>query len=192
VLPVGLLYKYITMHGPMNVKFSSYLLQSWWILPILLFVLTQLDTLHASLGTTLNGRHLFSFSKLVMKLVMNYGLHGRVSNSIVAGGVGRKGRGVNIFSSTMHIEVYSFFYNINNAGCSLTKAAGAWSYILLILHLHNSSQLPTWCTTPLFLKYFITSLYLFRALLCSSSGGKIVLLQHLVSSLWKKVISQNY
>ena len=30
---------------------------------------------------------------------------------------------------------------------------------------------------------FITSLYMFRALLCSSSGGQIVLVQHLVSSL---------
>ena len=29
--------------------------------------------------------------------------------------------------------------------------------------------------------------YMFRALLCSSSGGQIVLVQHLVSSLWKQV-----
>lgn len=57
--------------------------------------------------------------------VMNYGLHDRVSNSIVAGGVGRGARGFNIFSSTIHIEVYSFFYNINNGGCLLIKAAGA-------------------------------------------------------------------
>ena len=57
--------------------------------------------------------------------VMNYGLHDRVPNSIVAGGVGRGGRGFNIFSSTIHIEVHSFFYDINNGGCLLTKAAGA-------------------------------------------------------------------
>jgi len=30
---------------------------------------------------------------------------------------------------------------------------------------------------------FIAFLYMFRALLCSSSGGQIVLVQHLVSSL---------
>jgi len=36
---------------------------------------------------------------------MNYGLHNRVSNSIVAGGVERGGRGFNIFSPTIHIEV---------------------------------------------------------------------------------------
>ena len=37
---------------------------------------------------------------------MNYGLQERVSNSVVAGGVERGGRGFNIFSSTIHIEVY--------------------------------------------------------------------------------------
>jgi hypothetical protein len=34
-----------------------------------------------------------------------------------------------------------------------------------------------------FFKYFITFLYMFRALLCSSPGGQIVSIQHLVSSL---------
>ena len=57
--------------------------------------------------------------------VMNCGLHGRVSNSIVAGGVGREGTRFYIFSSTIHIELYPFFYDINNGGCLLTKAAGA-------------------------------------------------------------------
>jgi len=35
----------------------------------------------------------------------------------------------------------------------------------------------------LYLNTFIIFLYMFRALLCSSSGGQIVLVQHLVSSL---------
>jgi len=35
----------------------------------------------------------------------------------------------------------------------------------------------------LYFNTFITFLYMFRALLCSSSGGQIVLVQHLVSSL---------
>jgi len=35
----------------------------------------------------------------------------------------------------------------------------------------------------LYFNKFIIFLYMFRALLCSSSGGQIVLVQHLVSSL---------
>ena len=35
----------------------------------------------------------------------------------------------------------------------------------------------------LYFNAFITFLYMFRALMCSSSGGQIVLVQHLVSSL---------
>jgi len=35
----------------------------------------------------------------------------------------------------------------------------------------------------LYITTFITSLHMFRAQLCSSSGGQIVLVQHLVSSL---------
>jgi hypothetical protein len=43
--------------------------------------------------------------------------------------------------------------------------------------------LPNWCKNSLFFNTFITFLYIFRAILCSSSGGQIVLVQHLVSSL---------
>ena len=39
----------------------------------------------------------------------------------------------------------------------------------------------------LYFNTFTVFLYMFRALLCSSSGGQIVLVQHLVSSLWKQV-----
>jgi len=47
---------------------------------------------------------------------------------------------------------------------------------------HNLSQWPTWCTN---FNTFITFLYvyMFRAISCSPSGGQIVLIQHLVSSL---------
>ena len=38
----------------------------------------------------------------------------------------------------------------------------------------------------LYFNTFITLLYMFRALLCSSSGGQIALVQHLVSPLWKQ------
>jgi hypothetical protein len=47
---------------------------------------------------------------------------------------------------------------------------------------YNPSKWPTWCTNSLFYNKFTTVLYMFREPLCSSSGGKIVLIQHLVSS----------
>jgi len=39
---------------------------------------------------------------------------------------------------------------------------------------------PTWCTITLYKTFIIIILYMFRATLCSSSGGRIVLIQHLV------------
>ena len=50
-----------------------------------------------------------------------------------------------------------------------------------------TSQWPTWC--QIFFNTFIMILYMytFWAISCSSSGGQIVLIQHLVSSLWKQV-----
>ena len=47
----------------------------------------------------------------------------------------------------------------------------------------NLRQWPTWYTIIVFYNTFIIILYMFRALYCSSSGGWIVLMQHLVSSL---------
>jgi len=44
---------------------------------------------------------------------MKYGLHGRVSNSIVAGGMGEGGRGFDMFSSTIHIEILCIKLEIN-------------------------------------------------------------------------------
>ena len=48
---------------------------------------------------------------------------------------------------------------------------------------YNISKWPTWRTILLFYNTFITVLYMFRATSCSSSGGQILLIQHLVSSL---------
>jgi hypothetical protein len=57
-------------------------------------------------------------------------------------------------------------------------------YILLTMHLsiilaNNQLDVQILC----FIISFITVLYMFRAMSCSSSGGEIVLIQHLVSSL---------
>jgi hypothetical protein len=53
----------------------------------------------------------------------------------------------------------------------------------LSLYWSNLSQWPTWCKN--FLNTFITIfyMYMFRAISCSSSGGQLALIQHLVSSL---------
>jgi len=47
----------------------------------------------------------------------------------------------------------------------------------------NSCKWPTWRTITLFYHTCITVLYMFREKSCSSSGGQIVLIQHLVSSI---------
>jgi len=47
---------------------------------------------------------------------------------------------------------------------------------------HSSCKWPTWRTITLFYNTFITVLYIFRATSCSSSGGQIVLIHHLVQS----------
>ena len=44
----------------------------------------------------------------------------------------------------------------------------------------NFSKWPTWRTIALFYNTFITVLYMFRATSWSSSGGQILLIQHLV------------
>jgi hypothetical protein len=48
---------------------------------------------------------------------------------------------------------------------------------------YNLSKGLAWHTNSLFYNKFITVLYMFRATSCSSSGGQIVLIQHLVLSL---------
>jgi len=51
-----------------------------------------------------------------------------------------------------------------------------------VILIHNLSHWPTWCTN---FNTFITILYMcmFQAISCSSSGGQIVLIQHLVLPL---------
>jgi hypothetical protein len=39
---------------------------------------------------------------------------------------------------------------------------------------------PTWCTITLYNEFIIRILYMFRATLCSSSGGQVILIQNLV------------
>jgi len=54
-------------------------------------------------------------------------------------------------------------------------------YVLLTAHPGTVlGKWPTWCTNTLYKTFIITILYMFRATLCLSSGGRIVLIQHLV------------
>ena len=56
-------------------------------------------------------------------------------------------------------------------------------YVLLTVHPGTTlGKWPTWCTIKLYNTLIIIILYMFRATLCSSSGGQIVLIQHLISS----------
>ena len=55
--------------------------------------------------------------------------------------------------------------------------------VLLTVH-HDINFIPVTNLMHTFLySYNITVLYMFRAVLCSSSGGQIVCIQHMVSSL---------
>jgi len=53
----------------------------------------------------------------------------------------------------------------------------------VLLTVHPGTTLgnwPTWCTITLYKTSIIITLYMFRTTLCSSSGGRILLIQHLV------------
>jgi hypothetical protein len=64
------------------------------------------------------------------------------------------------------------------------KKTGPYEGILNdILIFNNSNFFCQLDAQILYFDTFIILLYMFRALLCSSSGGQIVLVQHLVSSL---------
>jgi len=52
-------------------------------------------------------------------------------------------------------------------------------YVLLTVHLVAAlGKWPTWCIITLYNTCIIIILYMFRATLCSSPGGQIVLIQH--------------
>jgi len=54
-------------------------------------------------------------------------------------------------------------------------------HVLLTVHIGTAlGKWPTWCTITLYKTFIIVILYMFRTTLCSSSGGRTVLIQHLV------------
>ena len=61
-------------------------------------------------------------------------------------------------------------------------AATKLSFVLSFVQysLYILGKWPTWCTITLYKTFIIIILYMSRATLCSSSGGQIVLIQHLV------------
>jgi len=66
--------------------------------------------------------------------------------------------------------------NWSSNRCLRFKTSGESVYGIHI----SLGKWPTWCTITLYNAFIITILYMFRASLCSSSGGQIVLMQHLV------------
>jgi len=113
--------------------------------------------------------------------------------SVVAEGVPRKPRKLSVCRSelrprfepgTFRRHVYSYIDIFCNLCLSLTLKDR-------LLHPHKTNgniilgKWPTWCTITLYNTLIIIILYMFRATLCSSSGGQIVLIQHLYSILCK-------
>jgi len=73
--------------------------------------------------------------------------------------------------STLHMQ-----HNCLHATYSFTNFN-----VLLTVYLGiNSCKWPTWRTIILFYNTFVTIFYMFRETSCSSSGGQIVLMEHLV------------
>jgi len=67
------------------------------------------------------------------------------------------------------------------SGTSLIEIEARFLDVLLTVHLSiNLVNDPTRRAILLFYNTFITVLYMFRAMSCSSSGGQIELIQHLV------------
>jgi hypothetical protein len=71
--------------------------------------------------------------------------------------------------------------------CTSYVLTGSWkctnSNFDVSLTVHLSKTIVNKQLDEHFLNTFITNLYMFRAISCSSLGGQIVLIQHLVSSL---------
>ena len=87
-------------------------------------------------------------------------------------------------STTKEICVKYFILRANNATatsyCLHNKTINEF-YVLLTVHRGVTlGKWPTWCTITLYNTFTIIIVYMFRATLCSSSGGWIVLIQHLV------------
>jgi len=72
------------------------------------------------------------------------------------------------------------FYSIRKA----KQTVRCWVRPTKFMHYKNQKlnlgKRPTWCTIALSSTFIIIILYMFRATLCSSSGGEIVLTQHMV------------
>ena len=92
---------------------------------------------------------------------------------------------------TFPLFTYYYFLYLTSI-CSSNSSFGIEFFLIFIwifaqfyvfLTVHPGTTLgkwPTWCTIALYKTFIIIILYMFRATLCSSSGGRIVLIQHLL------------
>jgi len=85
-----------------------------------------------------------------------------------------------IRGSKLHIQSQVLVWQIPDAVCAVLSS---WWWTESPSEICRASFFYELDAQILYLNTFITFLYMFRALLCSSSGGQIVLVQHLVSSL---------
>ena len=111
-----------------------------------------------------------------------------------------------LFCFGIHLKKFRLLYSNKDTPCHfsqhnrcwlkwhsvLYKRSERWSphqslqiaeVFFVTLTVHPGTTLgkwPTWCTITLYNMFIIIILYMFQATLCSSSGGQIVLLQHLV------------
>ena len=79
---------------------------------------------------------------------------------------------------------FFFYFSLNFWHFRAEISSGIYAFFKnVLLAVHTGTTLgkwPAWCTVTLCETFIIIILYMFRATLCSSSGGRIVLIQHLV------------
>jgi hypothetical protein len=86
-------------------------------------------------------------------------------------------------SSSSSTHVYTYCVGVKESHCMNPFSIN----VLLTVH-HGINVIPVTTLMHKFLySYNVTVLYMFRAVICSSSGGQIVCIQHMVSSLCKQV-----
>ena len=83
--------------------------------------------------------------------------------------------------NTVNCKGNTISYSAEVAMDMSVRQTTGFFYVSLTVHpAITLGKWPTWCTITLYNVFIIIIIYMFRATLCSSSGGQIVLIQHLV------------
>jgi len=87
-----------------------------------------------------------------------------------------------LFSNSYTIPFWEFYF-LPFSVHAQTNVIYLNFFFCVLLTVHRGTALdkwPTWCTITLYNIFIVINLYMFRATLCSSSGGQITLILHLV------------